>query len=379
MPILADIERLEERVSDILAGLRTPRTASEAMRRAVTDAVLSILDAYTPDELAGLDVERIVRDALDRVYPEWSGAFKSDLAERLDTLIRETDAFYSGQGLDLTGLRDAVRRAEAVAQLTDVFEQGMTDINADLRVATIRALEDAIRSGSIDRDALRDEIGRLAGTSERKARVQTQAALGAYNQQYRNAVSDRAGLDHFHYYGPLQRNTRAFCRIHRDRVFKRGQIEQMENGMLEPVLTYRGGWNCIHSWLPVDPSWDADLAARVCPDVPPSVLPLNAMGTRRLVVFAEAGRVDRLRAQMQLEGKGYEQIFDAATNDRGYVALHRSWFDALGTDRRTREYKRMMRLRELAGRLAEEGHTVLLTKADTADLIVDGERYRADV
>jgi len=40
----------------------------------------------------------------------------------------------------------------------------------------------------------------------------------------------------------------------------------MDNGQLSPVKIYAGGWNCIHSWLWVDPEWDDELASKINTD-----------------------------------------------------------------------------------------------------------------
>tara|TARA_Y100000591_G_C21274495_1_gene424307 strand:- start:246 stop:425 length:180 start_codon:yes stop_codon:yes gene_type:complete len=37
----------------------------------------------------------------------------------------------------------------------------------------------------------------------------------------------------------------------------------MDNGQLSPVKIYAGGWNCIHSWLWVDPEWDEELKGKI--------------------------------------------------------------------------------------------------------------------
>lgn len=57
--------------------------------------------------------------------------------------------------------------------------------------------------------------------------------------------------------------------MHAGKVFTRQQIEQMRNGMLNPVMVFKGGWNCRHSWVPVDPAWDNKLRSKVKSDLSP--------------------------------------------------------------------------------------------------------------
>jgi hypothetical protein len=98
----------------------------------------------------------------------------------------------------------------------------------------------------------------------------------------------------------------------------------MRNGMLEPVLTFKGGYNCRHAWLPVDPEWDDELRQKVV-DEEPTEIATTLSGGGLITVIAPTGRVERLKSQIPLETKGYLRFHDAESNEAGYVAIHESW------------------------------------------------------
>ncbi len=154
----------------------------------------------------------------------------------------------------------------------------------------------------------------------------------------------------------------------------------MDNAQLMPVSVHRGGFNCIHTWLPVNADWDEALAAKLVEEQTPIEIAIDKQERSKIIVFANTARVTRLKSQFPLDRAGYERIYDADTNDTAFVAIHRKWLDELGRDRRTKKYKRMIAIRDRALELSEQGRIVRLDLSDDYDLIVDGEeRMLADL
>ncbi len=371
------IARLEDAVQDAAEKAGLPVNA-ERLQELVVEAILEALDASvdTLADLADLDeeeVEAIVRRALEQLYPKWSAVARRDVSKRLLEMVTEAETFYREQDVDVTGLREAVGRSQRAREITEALEAGMRSVDDQIRTATTDGVRDQVRRGEVDRQQLATRIEEEAGTSAYQARVNARAAVGAYNQVYRNELSRRSDLPHLFYYGPAMRNTRPFCRIHRDRAFTPEQVDQMENAQLEPPGVHRGGYNCVHSWLPVDAGWDAELAGKVVDQATPTEVEVDQKGRRKIKVFASAPRVERLEAQIPLSRAGYEQIIDAETNDSGFVAIDRGWIADLTADRRTKKYRRMISIRDRAVELAENGRVVRLTAREGADMIVDGE------
>lgn len=380
MPILDDIRTLEEAVAVQIGSVSVARASDAALAEAVVDAVLAILDdgQVSLADLADDELLQLVARVLAELFPDWTAELAQLVTDRLASAIDLTETFYVAQGVDVGGLRQAARRAALARQLAESLQSGFGTLQTRLAQATVDAIREQLLAGEIDRAALASTIETQTGTSTRFARTQAQAAVGGLNQTYREQVAQSAGLTFYSYYGTVQNNTRPFCRIHVGYVFPRARVEQMRNGMLEPVIVFKGGWQCRHSWLGVDPSWDPDLAARVV-DVEPTVVALDAAGNRKITIVAPAGRLDRLKAQIPLQTRGYLRFYDAETSDTGFVAVHEDWHaERLGARAGSARRGEFDRERDVGLALAEHGHRIQLdTNAQTnfggpADLLVDG-------
>lgn len=363
--LLTRTRSLEEEVGAAAERVRLPGQSDERLTQALVDAVLEIA-AEQSLTLAGLDSDELLAELAAAIYEAfagWSGETKRSMLTAVQDVVGLAERFYEGQGLDTTGLREAAQRSQAARIVTESLDAGLNQIQEQLRTGTVDAIREQILSGQIDRTALAAEIERRAKTSSGYARIQAHAAVGGYNQAYRETVAQRAGLSHYHYFGPVQNNTRPFCRIHVGYVFPRRRIDQMRNGMLEPVLTYKGGYNCRHALLPVDPAWDTALAARVV-DVDPTEIATTLSGGGLITVIAPAARVDRLKSQIPLESKSYLRFHDAETNDTGYVAINERWHVARLNTRAGSKARALFdnEVEHAIGR-AELGERVLLTGA----------------
>ena len=326
MGILDVIRELEEQVADLMSSVSRRKTSDERFATALVDAVIALLDeaGFSAEDLVTPEAQAQIAEAIAEVFPDWSSALRTEASDRIRDILELTEEFYRDRGVSVAGLRDSAQRAELSRALAESLTSGFGTIQVRLAEVTVEVVQEQLLTGGLDRVALASRIEEQAGTSARFARVQAQAAVGGANQSYREQVAERAGLDHYHYYGNVQNNTRAFCRIHIGNVFPKRRVLQMRNGMLEPVLVFKGGWNCRHAWLPVDPSWDAELAARVV-DAEPTEVPTTVSGNKTITVVASDGRVSRLQAQIPLQTRGFLRFYDAETNDTGFVAVHESW------------------------------------------------------
>jgi hypothetical protein len=91
----------------------------------------------------------------------------------------------------------------------------------------------------------------------------TDSIMG-FDGQLAKFRADQLGLGSYLYYGSIIKDSRDFCRTHTGKVYTEEQINQIwANDTAQgrdqgsPFIV-RGGYNCRHSWQPVDPSWVDD-------------------------------------------------------------------------------------------------------------------------
>ena len=91
----------------------------------------------------------------------------------------------------------------------------------------------------------------------------TDSIMG-FDGQLAKFRADELGLNSYLYYGSIIKDSRDFCRKHTGKVYTEEQINQIwANDTAQgrdqgsPFIV-RGGYNCRHSWQPVDPSWVDD-------------------------------------------------------------------------------------------------------------------------
>jgi len=92
----------------------------------------------------------------------------------------------------------------------------------------------------------------IIGKFRFQARTITETALGAFDTTAVLIEAEKAGIDKFKYFGPPAE--RPFCshllaESKAGKTWTRAEIESMDNGQGLPVLYYRGGYNCRHSWV----------------------------------------------------------------------------------------------------------------------------------
>jgi hypothetical protein len=88
----------------------------------------------------------------------------------------------------------------------------------------------------------------------------TDSIMG-FDGQFAKYRANELGLSSYLYYGSLIKDSRDFCRKHAGKVYTEQQIIDIWNNDTgqgrdqgSPFIV-RGGYNCRHSWQPVDPSW----------------------------------------------------------------------------------------------------------------------------
>ncbi len=87
-----------------------------------------------------------------------------------------------------------------------------------------------------------------------------QDSLMDYYSRVHQMKAKGAGLDKFLYYGNTMNETRPFCLSMLGRTLTLREIKRLDGlswaGKAPgDVMTKRGGYNCRHHWVAVDPEW----------------------------------------------------------------------------------------------------------------------------
>lgn len=262
MPLFDDIQTLEERLQQVLAGTESYGSIS-SFREVYTESILAALgDGLSNEDLSSVDLENVVAEALADSADLIDSGLAAEIQSDVSTVIGDTIDFYNEQGLVLPDIVDAIQRREAVTRLTDEFQNNMGEMRDELLDKTVEVMRQNISKGSLSRAAMAESIIEAADGRLHHARTNARMVVSAYNRIGRDEVRQAADLQHGYYYGNVRTSSRAFCRACIGRVFSMEQIDRMSNGQGLPVVIYCGGWNCIHSWLWMEPAWDPELQKR---------------------------------------------------------------------------------------------------------------------
>lgn len=274
MSLFDDIQSLESAVMEILD--KETYGSIENFREAYVDGIINSLGDFTAEDISTIDIDAVVNQALQDTADFIDDDLAAEIENDVNTIVSDTTDFYSEQGIDMPNLLEAVERREAVQKLTEEFTNNMGSMRDELLDQTITAIENQVTAGNISRSGLMDEILEAADGNLHYAKTNARMVVSGYNRIGRDEVRREAGLDHGYYYGEIRDTTRAFCRKCVGQVFNMDQIKLMSNGQGLDVIIYCGGWNCIHSWLWMEPDWDPELKERF--DAERSVVDLDADG-----------------------------------------------------------------------------------------------------
>ncbi len=256
MSIFAEIESLEEKVQEILKAAGNYRAVDDFVK-AYTDSILDALGSFSASEISGLNLEDIVEEALKAAANLINVDLAAQISEGVTDVLAETSAFYTARGIPVPELRDAISRSQDIETLTGLFSKNIASMRQELRDGTIEVMQDELAQGLVSRTDIEELIFQYADGKAHYARTNARLIVSTYNRIGRDQIRESAGLKHGYYYGDARANTRPFCLERIGNIYTLDEIKSMDNGQLAPVQIYAGGWNCIHSWLWVEPDWVA--------------------------------------------------------------------------------------------------------------------------
>jgi hypothetical protein len=178
----------------------------------------------------------------------------------LDPLV---DSVLAGRKLaelsaDLTPT--AARRIEALKLLAhvDLLEEGEAAARALWRAVTRGIF------GARPTDRILGDLAAIIDRTEPQIRTLYDTSVSVFGRQVEALQAGDDPKTPFVYLGPVDDKTRDWCLKHVGRVYRRSEIDQMDNGQIAPVFLCGGGFNCRHHFIEVSPY--SDLAAYVGTD-----------------------------------------------------------------------------------------------------------------
>lgn len=149
------------------------------------------------------------------------------------------------------------------AKSDDVAAMELVDFVKQYRDDESRADEVADAVEQLHTIHARDRSG---NNLRRYAYQQVHDALMQFNGSFTQAKAQEAGLTHYEYYGSLVRDSRSWCVGLAGKVLSQDEVrEKWANSSWQgkapgDPFVVRGGYNCRHHFMPVDPDWYGDAA-----------------------------------------------------------------------------------------------------------------------
>jgi len=112
------------------------------------------------------------------------------------------------------------------------------------------------------RSVLGTGLDKRGNNMARYADLWSNDSIMNFHQAVSTDKGNSADLRSYLYYGNIMKTSRPFCIDRAGKVFSRHKINSWNDmswkGKRGPAMVYRGGWNCRHHWMPVNPEWIED-------------------------------------------------------------------------------------------------------------------------
>ena len=105
----------------------------------------------------------------------------------------------------------------------------------------------SVRQGITPPDIAKKSIINEIRKAKNNLKLEVSTRINGFKQLSRNEFAKVLGFKKFVYVGPLDGETRDFCKQHTGFVKTMEEWNKLDNGQKNPVGTYRGGYNCRHS------------------------------------------------------------------------------------------------------------------------------------
>lgn len=205
--------------------------------------IIALLNAS--ENVAAVDVA-LAKSQIDRIILN-SGFAQSTqnlLNDGYQKIINESFKMYKNLYDEAFRFSDAsLQRITAIKQLDfNQFQQLSNRAATELN----RIVVDMQFGGLSKADAIKtvseDVIAKLG------AHVETWAATGsaAIARESSTMLAEDNGITKFIYIGPNDSNTRKFCKKHLNQIKTKEEWNALDNGQINPVFSFAGGFRCRH-------------------------------------------------------------------------------------------------------------------------------------
>ena len=236
---MANIKRLEALIDKFIAdytkaldkatNLYIATLPKDITKEALTDIISKQQDVIK--KLIGQ-----VDSSLNRTYAEIISLVKSDMKGIAEFTGADIDTILTLKNVDLSSMASVTNSMNA-------------ELNKQITMASVTNVPFENIVGVI-----RDKFDIAKGEAEQIARTSLHSSM----QAIRTGKAEESGITYYRYDGPLQENSRDFCREMEGKVLTREEIDAIEAGSypdgsphLDDVMIHRGGYNCNHQWIPI--------------------------------------------------------------------------------------------------------------------------------
>ncbi len=223
----------------LIASLSTPERL-----RTLEAKVLDLLQrrGITFTDFDGGEALRLTRTLRELLGRELA-PFADELLHSYRSTLEVVNEHYSDLGTDA--------RPE-MAQVRALEEASRQELGR-YRESTVQSIERAVREGARQGETWRELADRIRPASKKAAFYAETLAKTQIKAVGRTAKTEKARQAQafmMEYVGVVRSTTRPFCHAHVGQTLHLDDIRRLRNGNREPVITYCGGWNCIHDWEP---------------------------------------------------------------------------------------------------------------------------------
>jgi len=204
-----------------------------------------ILDALARDDgrlFKELSISQ-QRRFIERLFKPGYEEFVKKIFSTYNATLDVVNDLYKDLGVDISRDFSKIRAIEEVNRQTlGVYTR-----------STVKDIQKVLRIGLTKGENFKQITRRLQTLDEKVVTFAETIARTQVKGYARLAKSEKARIAEVFFYeytGIIRAVTRPFCRAMIGSTQDIDTISKMRNGNKEPVITYCGGWRCVHDWEP---------------------------------------------------------------------------------------------------------------------------------